>query len=109
MYVLDIAGRDRCAAAVAAFGFAFNGLTLNCLDVAKHQALADARGWFGPSLAAAGKASFLSDGGAMQMLAGSPEIILFTLGDCRCVLASELWKGRIRKTAPEANAGSWRD
>ena len=77
--------RSRLAAAVAGLGFAFNGLTLNCLMWPNNIA---ALGWM-PFVILFGERAFRGDGravivaaliGATQMLTGAPEIILFTWG-----------------------------
>ncbi len=76
---------SRLAAAVAGLGFAFNGLTLNCLMWPNNIA---ALGWM-PLVILFGERAFRGDGravlaaalvGATQMLTGAPEIILFTWG-----------------------------
>ena len=89
-------GASRLAAAVAGFAFAFNGLTLNCLMWPNNIAglawmpwviwLVE-RGWEeGPrELIVAALV------GALQMLSGAPEIILFTW-----LIVALLWIGKMR-------------
>lgn len=105
MYVLAHSWtKDRCAAAVAGFGFAFNGLTLNCLMWPNNIA---ALGWMPWVVWAVGRgcqqggrallvAVFL---GAMQMLSGSPEIILFTWLIVGVCWASGFFRGPVPKIA----------
>ena len=77
--------KSRLAGAVAGLGFAFNGLTLNCLMWPNNIA---ALGWM-PFVILFGERAFRGDGravivaaliGATQMLTGAPEVILFTWG-----------------------------
>jgi hypothetical protein len=84
MYVLAKSWtNDRLAAAIAGFAFAFNGLTLNCLMWPNNIA---ALGWM-PWVVWAVSRGWEQGGrallvgvfvGAIQMLSGAPEIILFT-------------------------------
>jgi len=92
MYVLAHSyTNDRFAAAVAGFGFAFNGLALNCLMWPNNIA---ALGWMpwviwavGQGWQRGGRAILLAAFvGSMQMLSGAPEIILFTW-----VIVGGLW------------------
>jgi hypothetical protein len=75
--------RHRLAATVAAVAFAFNGMTLNCLMWPNNIA---ALGWM-PWVVLLGEKGWQRGGrgmwmaavvGALQMLTGAPEIILFT-------------------------------
>ncbi|MFM1770148.1 MAG: hypothetical protein RJA22_2677 [Verrucomicrobiota bacterium] len=93
----------RLAAAIAGTAFAFNGLALNCLMWPNNIA---ALGWM-PWVVAEVEAGWRAGGrrlvrgalaGALQMLAGAPEIIL-----CTWLFLGALWLGhRVRGLHPPA-------
>jgi hypothetical protein len=103
MYVLAYQWTGgRFAAALAAIGFVFNGLTLNCLMWAHYTASLAWMPWVIWAVVRAGReggrwviyAAFI---GAMQMLSGTPEVILFTwllVVGLVCCEAGGTWKHR---------------
>jgi len=97
---------NRFAAAVAGVAFAFNGLTLNCLMWPNNIAALGCLPW----VMLAGETAWREGGrwivvaallGAMQMLAGAPEIIMFTW-----LLLAGLWAlDFARATRPRLTLG----
>ena len=92
--------KNRLAAAVAGVAFVFNGLTLNCLMWTSNLAslawmpwviLVVERAW-----SLGGRRVILAAGaGAFQMLAGAPEIIVFTW-----LILFALWIGKLAMDKP---------
>jgi membrane protein YfhO len=92
--------QNRFAAGIAALAFALNGLMLNCLIWTSNLA---ALSWLPWVILLAGDAWKMGGGkiaaaalaGAMQMLAGAPEIILFTWIFLAALCLGEMVQGKI--------------
>lgn len=94
----------RLAAGLAGVAFAFNGMTLNCL-IWPH--IMAALGWM-PWVVLATQNAMQSGGrrvpvaalvGALQMLAGGPEVVLFTWSLVAGLLALDLLREPVARTA----------